>query len=222
MSDKINVLGIEMDCLTAKEAMLRAMEFMESDSVNTIEVLSMDALMKSREDPEWKAFTESLELVLPGESAILRAADVNDRLKMKEAENSTFLKLFMKYLQKNQKYIFLLAETEEEMARLEETVRRHSRGIHVTGTGILGPDGTGEEKVINDINGTETDCVLSVLSSPYQEAFISRSRSLLSAKLWFGCGIMHDRMYSAAGITRRLGYFFMKKRFFRQAEKERK
>ena len=40
MEDRIKILGVEMDCLTAKEAMLEAMRFMENDSVDTIEILS--------------------------------------------------------------------------------------------------------------------------------------------------------------------------------------
>ena len=47
-----------------------------------------------------------------------------------------------------------------------------------------------EEEIINEINGTETDCIISVLPSPYQEMFIGRNRSLLNVKLWLGCGAM--------------------------------
>ena len=38
----------------------------------------------------------------PGEAEILRAADISDRTKLKEAEEGTFLKMFIKYLEKKQ------------------------------------------------------------------------------------------------------------------------
>ena len=50
MADSIEVMGVVLDCLTAKEAMLRAMQFMENDLVDTIEILSMRDLMNGRED----------------------------------------------------------------------------------------------------------------------------------------------------------------------------
>ena len=41
MKERINVLSTEMDCITAKEAMLKAIAFLERESVDIIEVLSM-------------------------------------------------------------------------------------------------------------------------------------------------------------------------------------
>ena len=219
MTERIQVLGISMDCLTAKEAMLRAMQFMEDDSVDTIELLSMDALMGGRDDEEWKALAGRLEIVLPGDTAILKAAEVEDRTRIKETENATFFRMFMKYLQKNQKRVYLLAGTPEDLRVLEETARRYSRGLRVSGSGFLEEDGSGEEKIINEINGTEADCVLSVLHPPYQEQFISRSRALLSTKVWVGCGPALEK--TDGGMFRKIRRFFRKLMFFRQAEKEK-
>ena len=53
MKERINVLSTEMDCITAKEAMLKAIAFLERESVDIIEVLSMSALMRARDEDEW-------------------------------------------------------------------------------------------------------------------------------------------------------------------------
>ena len=50
MKERINVLSTEMDCITAKEAMLKAIAFLERESVDIIEVLSMSALMRARDE----------------------------------------------------------------------------------------------------------------------------------------------------------------------------
>lgn len=222
MEEKIEVLGIEMDCLTAKEIMLRAMQFIENDPVDTIEMMTMDSLMNNREDETWVTRAGEFKLVLPGESEILEAAEVRDRIKLKETENRVFLKMFMKYLQKNQKRVYLLADTEEEIAQAEAAIRRYNRGIRLTGQACLNSDDNREEEVVNDINGTETDCVLSVLSSPYQESFISRNRTLLNTKLWFGCGPMLSRSYDDRKIFQRIRHFFRKTMFRRQVERQQK
>ena len=113
MEEKIEVLGIRLDCLTAKETMLQAIQFMENDPVDTIEIMTMDCLMNNQEDETWISRAKDFKLVLPGEVEILEAAEIHDRVKLKETENRIFLKMFMKYLQKNQKRIYLLADTEE-------------------------------------------------------------------------------------------------------------
>ena len=222
MEDKIEVLGIRMDCLTAKETMLQAMRFMEDDPVDTIEIMTMDSLMNNQEDETWTARAKEFKLVLPGEAEILEAAEIHDRVKLKETENRIFLKMFMKYLQKNQKRIYLLADTEEELSRAENAIRHYNRGIRISGHACLDPVDSREEEVVNDINGTETDCVLSVLSSPYQESFISRNKTLLNTRLWFGCGPMLSRSYDDRKVLQQIRHFFRKTMFRRQVEKQQK
>ena len=82
MKERINVLSTEMDCITAKEAMLKAIAFLERESVDIIEVLSMSALMRARDEDEWIRSTSGFGLILPGETEILEAAGETDRLSL--------------------------------------------------------------------------------------------------------------------------------------------
>ena len=196
------------------------MQFMENDLVDTIEILSMNDLMNGREDMEWKNLVNECGLVIPGEAEILKAADAGGRNLEKETADHTFLKLFLKYLQKNQKKIFLLADTEEDLLRTADAVRRYSRGIKLTGSGVIKPDDNKEESLINEINGTETDCILSVLETPYQEQFIGRNRALLNAKVWLGCGAVLREDSGTRRPAGRLKHFFRKFLFSWRAGKE--
>ena len=92
MKERINVLSTEMDCITAKEAMLKAIAFLERESVDIIEVLSMSALMRARDEDEWIRSTSGFGLILPGETEILEAAGETDRIKLREAEKSDIYK----------------------------------------------------------------------------------------------------------------------------------
>ena len=220
MADSIEVMGVVLDCLTAKEAMLQAMQFMENDLVDTIEILSMRDLMNGREDTEWKNLVNESGLVIPGEAEILKAGDAGGRNLEKETADHTFLKLFLKYLQKNQMKVFLLADTDEDLQHAADALRRYGRGIRLTGSGIIKPDDNREESVVNEINGTETDCILSVLGSPYQEQFVGRNRALLNAKVWLGCGAVFRDGYKARRPTGRVKHFFRKFLFSWRAGKE--
>ena len=222
MKEKINVLSTEMDCITAKEAMLKAITFLERESVDIIEVLSMSALMRARDEVEWKRSTSVFGLILPGETEILEAAGETDRVKLREAENQTFIKMFMKYLQKNRKKVFLLAESEEKLNTVENAMKYYDKGICLTGHALIREGENREEDVINEINGTETDCILSVLTSPYQEKFIAENQALLNVKLWFGCGSLLEKSYGERKLSKRLSRFFLKKRFHLLVGKQQK
>lgn len=221
MEKTINIFGVGMECLSAKEAMISALRFLENDSLDTIELMTMNMLMSGQDDPDWKEQVGGLDLVLPEEAEILKAAGVEERTLLKEAEERTFLRMFMKYLQKNQGRIFLMAETEEELARLEESLRRYNRGIRVMGHAVLTESGGQEADVINEINGTETDCIFSVLKSPHQERFITANKAFLKAKVWLGCGAVLGQSYDARRLGKRIKRFIMKRIFRYCVEKQK-
>lgn len=220
MEEKINILDLNLDCITAKDAMIQAIQFFDSDSLDTIEIISMSTLMEHREDEEWKKLASELTLLLPGEAEILKAADVSDRIKLKETEEGTFFKMFMKYLEKKHKNIYVLAQSEEELLKTEDMLRKRNRGIRFCGHSVLNPQEAKEENVINDINGTEADCILSVLHPPYQEEFISRNKALLDVKVWFGCGAVFGRHFESTGLAGRLKHFLQKKLFCYRVERQ--
>lgn len=45
MDNKINILGVELDRLTAKAAMKQMMQYMEGESVSTVEMVTLEMLM---------------------------------------------------------------------------------------------------------------------------------------------------------------------------------
>ena len=108
MSEKINVLDIEIDELTAKEAMKNSMIYMESDPISVIELVTADGLIQINEIQDLKENVRQFNLVLAGEKTILDAAGITERKLLQETENRTFLKMFIRYLHKNHKRVYLL------------------------------------------------------------------------------------------------------------------
>lgn len=220
MKKKITIFDVEIDGFAAKAAMQAAMSYMESESINTIEIVTLDMLMKGKDNPVWKENTKALDMLLPGEKEILEAAKVEDRSLLKDVDDQIFLKMFLKYLQRNRKRVFLIAQSQSELCQLKEAMATYNRGIRIEGCGFLDADGTSEEDIINDVNGAEIDCVLSVLPSPGQEDFIARNRALLNARLWMGCGMALGQRYNEkSGSVRR---FFVKKMFRYRVGKQKK
>lgn len=220
MEEKINILDLDLDCITAKDAMIQAIQFLDSESLDVIEIISMNALMEYQDNDQWRNLTAEMGMLIPGEAEILKAADISDRTKLKEAEEGTFLKMFIKYLEKKRKNIYVLAQSEEEYLATEEILRKRNRWIRISGHSILDPQEAREENVVNDINGTETDCILSVLHTPYQEEFVSRNRALLNVRVWLGCGAAFAQQYTNRGPWGRVKHFLLKKLFWYRVERQ--
>ncbi len=200
MENKIDIFEIDIDALTAKDTLKRIVQFMESETVNTVEIVTLELLVHGQDDSEWREMMRQMDLVLPGEKEILEASEKaagplggaagsNGRL-MKEMEKRVFLKMFLKYLQRTGKKVFLLADQETDLLLLQEKLRPYAKGLLPAGHALLPQEGGRKDSVINEINGAEPDCIISVLPYPEQERFITEAKALLNARLWIGCSLI--------------------------------
>ena len=214
MKRDINIFGIELTGLTAKEAMKQVMDFMTGETVSTVEIVTMEMLVRGQDDAVWKEQLQKLDLLIPGESEILKAVGADERELVKDLENHTFIRMLLKYFQKNKKRIFLVAGSEEDLAGLKASLNLYCKGLIIAGKAVLPDDINLAESVINEINGVDMDCVLSVLPAQKEASFITSSRALLDARLWIGGGsflLQKSEKPKASGKVRQ----FLLKRIFR-------
>ena len=64
MNEKINVLGVNIDSFTAKEAMKETIAFLESEPVSVIDVVSVDTLMQMNDLPELKEKMNEFDMIV--------------------------------------------------------------------------------------------------------------------------------------------------------------
>ncbi len=222
MDEKIRILDIDIDAYTAKRAMQETVACMESDPVNLIELMSIDTLMYAQGDPGLKECIEQLDLVLPGEKALLEAGGITDYRRLQEMEGQTYLRMFLRYLHKNHRRVFLLVETDEEVQDFYEFLSARYGGIQVAGIAKVSAEDNADDMVVNAVNGGEVDCVIAALSSPLQEEFGMRNRALLNARVWLACGKIINNIYKSGSRKERLTQFILHRIFKREIEKDRK
>ena len=119
---------------------------------------------------------------------MLEAGGVTEPECLREAEDMLFLKMFFRYLHKHHKRVFLLFDEEEILQKVTSFIREDYRDMKIVDCVVLDGQGSSEEMIVNQINGVETDCVMAFMSSPEQEAFLSRNRALINTKIWLGLG----------------------------------
>ena len=188
MNSKINVLELELHNDTAKEAMQKVMDYMQTEPLNIVELISSDSLLLSKDDEVLRDNIGQSDLVLTVEKSFLELAGVTDRRRLQEAESGLFLKMVLHYFHKNHVRVFLLAESQEDSLRLQEYFENYYAGIEIVGAEAVAANREMDDMILNSINGVEAECVISILPSPLQEAFVVRNRILLNTRLWLGLG----------------------------------
>lgn len=177
MREMINVLDVNIEHCSAKQALKAAVEYMDTPATSVIDLVTIEALMYARDDYSYREAIEQSDLVLPGQKDILEAAGITDSRSMREIESQTFLRLWLKYLHRNHCRVYLLVETDEEVDELTGCLTEEYRGIAIVGAAKVAPGTEADDMLVNAINGGEADCVIAILTPPVQEQFIARNRS---------------------------------------------
>lgn len=220
MNKKINVLDVQIDNNTAKEAMLEVMTYMDKELISVIELITSDVLVTCKENETLKYNIAQSDLVLAGDKNVLDLAEGIDRKKLQEAESHTFLRMLLRFFHKNKNKVFLLTATEEEKNKFKEYLHESYQGMEIVGAECVPEDKSLDDMILNNINATECDCIMSFLPSPMQEEFIARNKILLNARIWLGLG---NNAHLPKAIKRKkpIHDFLIKYILKREVEKEK-
>lgn len=222
MGERICVLDVKIDNCSAKQAMKESVEYMSTAVTNVVELVSIDTLLYAKDEPEFRETIEQSDLVLPGEKEILEAAGITESRRLQETDSQMWLRMYLKYLHKNRCRVYLLVETDAELDGVMAYFSSQYRGIQVAGAAKAAGDAGADDMLVNAINGCEVDSVLSVLSTPLQEEFIARNRSLINARIWVGAGKLMEALYKDKPRDRGLFPFLIRLFFKRETRKNQK
>lgn len=222
MERKINVLGVWADNCSAKDAMRACVDYSYTDALNVVEILTADVLVQSKLTDGVKQNIEEADLVLVGDKVILEAAGIKDHQKLQEVEKGVFLKMFLRFLCKSGRRLFLVSDSREELDEFHAFLKEHHPEMLIVGEAVVPEDESGDDMILNQINGLEVDCILSELSVGRQEAFIARNRNLLNARIWMRTGKTPGAGSNFQRFGNTLVYLFRKYILLKEIQREKR
>lgn len=207
MDKKLNVLGVNIDNYYTSETAELINEYLNDECVNTIIVLHIPTLLKAADNDDFRQYIGQMDLTIAGSRAILEAAGIEDELSLREAEDKEFIVQFFRTVVKDKKTIYILGETAQAVDKYLKIITERHAGLNIAGKYAV--DGYEEDcdTIVNEINSVSPDVILSILSSPFQEKFISENKNKLSAKVYFGLGSYTEDLDSGikkSWITKRI------------------
>lgn len=222
MSNKIEVLGIELDLYSAKEAIKAVTDFIKEGTISLVEVVNVESVMRRAASGAGNQTAFDMDMILPGDEAILEVAEVNDEKLFKDVENEGFVKLLFQYLHKNQMRVFLLADTREDVAIMKEYLEKEYTHIEIAGSAEINEGTDCDDMITNLINGTGAECILANVESDRQEQFICRCKDVLNASLWIGLCHAETFCEENIGIFRQFISFINRRSLKRKANLQKK
>ena len=188
MIKKIDILGVSLDNYTVREAIMCVERYLSNQVLNTIESISAQMLIESETDPILKETLGTLDLAVIGEKEIIQAGGFGTMQRIRETEENDFYFEFFKRIERNKKSIFLLGDTPAKLAELQQELKKAFPRLIFAGEYAVENCVGDLEAVINDMNGTTPDVIVSILPSPLQEHFLAEHRDKMNANIWYGIG----------------------------------
>ena len=219
MVKKIDILGMEIDNYTVREAMIQVEGYLNQTGMSMIETVSMKMLELAGEENCVKECMEMLDLAVIGEKEILVAAGFQSNQRTKEIVEHDFFREFLKRIIRSRKRVFLLGDTVDAVDKLEDYLKEEYEKLIIEGRCALEEKSGDIEGVVNEVNGVSPDVIFSILSSPVQEQFLLENKGKLDAKIWYGIGDDYETHSGIRRLSRIAGRLIHKKRLQSQLHK---
>ena len=218
----MQVLGVDLQDYTVREAMRKVDYFLRDSKVSTISYITTRGLMAAEESPDLKTFLSNIDLTVAADTDILHAAGIENRNRIKEIENDEFMEEFLKKLVRGKRKVYLLTGTKEQLEELEVCLKSYQENLQIVGRFSLDTLEKDEDWLINEMNGNMPDVVISNISSPQRESFFENNHMKMNARIWL---MLKDKVVHTThrkDILWRVGDLLAKKLFRRKVEQYQK
>lgn len=204
MSKKVQVLGIQLDNYTVREMMLLLEEYITTEGLNLVEVVSPDLLMLASKNAEVKAMIEETDLQIIGHPVILEVVKESYEQQSNEIQKCELEKQFLQSLIRKKKTVYWIGASESALQGFQEYIEENYPDLNIVGyfAGTIGE--VNADAVMNDINNTAADVILLNLPSPQQEQFVMENRNRFNARLCICMGTSLESRYPSRSRVSKL------------------
>jgi N-acetylglucosaminyldiphosphoundecaprenol N-acetyl-beta-D-mannosaminyltransferase len=205
MSKIINILGINFNNVTMKQAIEKIKEFLNEDKLHIVYTPNSEIIMASKRIKELHNILNSADLIVPdGAGVVIGSKILGTPLLERVAGYDLITNMFIDDEIKLKRF-FLLGAKQETVEKASENLIK--LGINICGhtNGYFAKDD--EIKIIEYINSSKADILLVALGAPKQEIWLNEHKEKINVRLSIGVGGSFDII---AGISKRAPDFFCK------------
>lgn len=190
MMKPYSILGMSLSDCPAKEAARILEGYLHGGALRTAACLTAHMLEQAAADEDGRALVEKMDLTVCVEPDILEAAGISSESRRKEIEENVFWAEFLKYLERRQLGIWLLADTSDHAEDLLEMLVLAQDNLNIMECRGYDEFDSQPERLINALNDAAPDVILSRMAWPSELGLMHEGKRLLNARLWLS---MPDR-----------------------------
>ncbi|MCR5746539.1 MAG: hypothetical protein K6G03_02420 [Lachnospiraceae bacterium] len=177
------ILGINVKDHSVRESLRMTGEFLKESSPSLVYFLTNESLLEASGSADYKVFIEdNTDMTIIAASDIYKAAGVEDRARIREISKNLYLKGLLHSLSKEQRRLYLLTQTSDQMAELKHLLATFESALQVAGTHDNAATETAED-ITNDINSVTPYVVFAVMTGKKGADFINAGKKFMNTRL---------------------------------------
>lgn len=184
--NQINVLGIDLNNYSLKEALVLTDTYLQDGPLKTILYIEAKMLMLAGSNEEYKNYLTKCDLTIIDDEGILEALPKVNDLKIEDVKEEKYTRILLKKLVYGHKRIGLLADTTENLKSLESNLINYRNDLDIVSRVAMDTLEDSTESMINVVNDVVPDVIISKMEMATQAALMEESRNMMNCKLWIG------------------------------------
>ncbi len=185
----VTILGIPFLRRSLDRHLVRVREWLRGGPARMIITPDSLALLRSLEDPEYRALLESADLLLPDGAGVIWASDfLCEKPLLERIPGIEFTVRLLQLAEETGAGVFLLGTTDEVLARTRDAFVTRFPRLRLVGTHHGFFDLDAADEVVAGIRASGADLCLVAMGVPRQERFMRRWGAATGAKVLMGIG----------------------------------
>ena len=207
MSNKVDILGVQVDSLTMAEAVDKADQFMEEKACALIATANAEMIMRATHDKELKEILNAAALVVPDGAGTVWAAHHLGYQMPERVAGYDLAQELMRLAPARKRRIYFFGSAPGVADKAKKKAEELYPGIEIVGTRNGYFKEADEPAIIADIKAQKPDLLLAALGVPKQEKWLHAHKEELGVPLSIGVGGTLDVM---AGVMKRAPRWMLK------------
>lgn len=207
MRKTVNILGVNIDNITAADALENAKALLNSEGVSRIFTPNPEFIMTARKDEDFRRILNQADMCTPDGIGVVYAAKILKTPVQERVAGFDLACSLLAHIAGTGDGVFLFGAKPGVAERAAENLKKDYPGLIISGThnGYFQPEEDAD--IVQEINNSGAKLLLVCLGAPKQERWIDAHRAELRPSLCMGVGGALDVL---AGEVKRAPKLFIR------------
>ena len=187
--EKVNILHYDVRLFDAEDFRDEMVRFCREGQLQSILFLSVSILEEAMVCPEYRERLSGFQLLLPGQENVLSMHSLEEYQQQQLMMDDRYLTQLLSYLEESGRTLYLVGDQYEKVQVFMQYCQECYKELRIVGN-FVGGEKMEDDSLLNDINVTCPDVILTAIAPQLQEHWILDNVDKLNGRVCIGADVL--------------------------------